>query len=818
MGSLRTPTPGCRNISFALLLWLLLLAPLTCVAQKMATSVPLLLPSAVAFDAEGNFYVAETGNNVVRKINILGEITVVAGTGVQGYDGDGSQATAALLDSPQGLAVTASSLYIADTHNHRIRKVDLKNGIITTIAGGSSNGAVGDHGPTTAARLDRPVALALDIDGDIFVADAGSHQIRRIDAATGVITTVAGVGVQGYGGDRGGASNALLDSPQGIAVDGTGNLYIGDTHNQRVRRVDAKTGAISTVAGTGAFSFAGDLGDSTHGEFALPRGLSVDSAGNLYIADSANQRVRRIDAATGTITTVAGDGVQRFAGDGGPPTAASLDTPASVTLSPTGLVTFADQGNQRIRQVSGQTVQTIAGLASTSPVTIAIAGSGEVTYGSGVLTATISAATAATGTVTLLDRSVSPSAVVAQQMPVAQNQVVLNVSQLPVGAYLLAASYSGDATHGSAQSVDFPLTVTPRSLSAIISPASLSYGEPIPALMGSLTGVLSKDQNNVLASYRANLSIRPDVGTYPVTVELKGASAGNYIVSSTPSLTITKAATTMTLTATTASFVSATSVDAGQPILLSAHVASTTAGNPGGTVIISDGGTLLSAGRPDINGDLAFATSALGAGPHSLSASYSGDTNFRASTSPTALFVVNTPSSGPQDFTLAPSSATTQTTVAGDSANFSFVVNVQGSLSGPVTLSASGLPDLATASFNPASVVPGNPSAQVTMTIATPKTSRLLRKQGTIVFAILLPLLPITGCLQRTSVGRLLMIGWIMTLPLLITGCGDRVRAGTPVAGSSKSYNITITASGVGNDGANLKHSTTVTLIVQSAS
>ncbi|MEG9435906.1 Ig-like domain repeat protein [Edaphobacter sp. HDX4] len=816
MGSLSTLVPPHRNIVFSLLFWLILLWPSVVSAQTKATDAPLLLPSAVAFDASGSFYIAETGKHLIRRVDASGGIITVAGTGVQGYDGDGSLATSALLDSPQGIAVTSTSLYIADTHNHRIRKVDLKSGIITTTAGGTTAGATGDNGPASAATLDRPMALAVNNKGDLFIADSGAHRVRRIDAGTGVITTVAGIGVQGYDGDQGDASAALLDSPQGLAVDGSGNLYLSDTHNQRVRRIDAKTGVISTVSGTGAFGFAGDSGASTHAELALPRGLAVDLQGNVYLADSANHRVRRIDAATGTITTLAGDGVQNFAGDGGAPDAASLDSPNSVALSQSGLVTLADTKNQRVRQVSDETIQTVAGLASTRPVSIAIAGAGEIPYGSGELTATISSENEVAGTVTFFDRSESPPGVVAK-VPISQNAAVLDLSGIAAGKHLLTAAYGGDSSHGSAQSIDFELTVTPRPLTAIISPASLSYGEQIPALAGSLSGLLPRDQTEVSGSYRADLPIRPDVGTYPITIELSGAAAGNYQVISTPVLTITKAATITTLTATTASLVSATNADAGQPILLRAHVASTTSGNPGGTVILSDGATLLSAGSPDSSGDFSFATSALSAGPHSLTAIYSGDGNFRSSTSPTALFIVNTPPTGPQDFTLAPGSATTQTIVAGDSANFFFVVNAQGVLPGPVTLSASGLPDLATASFNPGTVVPGVPSARVTMTIATPRTSSLLWTGRAVAVALLLPLLSLAGSVRRISAARLLMIAGLVTLSLSFSGCGDRVRTGTAVPDGTKTYNITINATTAGTDGTSLQHSTSVTLIVQPA-
>jgi sugar lactone lactonase YvrE len=793
-------------------------------AQVGATSVPLLLPSAIAFDADGNLYIAETARHVVRKVDRAGFITTVAGTGTQGYDGDRAQATQALLDSPEGLAVDATGLYIADTHNHRIRKVDLSNETITTIAGSSTAGATGDNGPALAATLDRPVAIVLDAKSNLYLADAGSHRIRRIDASTGTITTVAGDVTQGYSGDSGRATAALLDSPQGLAVDTNGNLYLADTHNQRIRRVDGITGVITTVAGTGAFGYAGDSGVSTKASLALPRGLSMDQQGNLYLADSANHRIRRIDAATGAITTVIGDGTQGFAGDGGAPDAASLDAPRTTAIqttaiNPSGLVTVADTGNQRVRQDSGTTLQTIAGLSGAeTQVTLSITSDAAVTYGSGTVTATLLSPDVATGAITFSDRfaGATGSAII---VPLSSNAAILDTSLLPAGPHILSAAYGGDSSHIAAQSVAFPLTVNPLPITAMISPASLQYGEEIPAILGGLTGVLPRDQSSVAVTVSADVPAHPSAGTYPVGTALTGAASGNYTLSAQPTLTITKARTATALTATTATLATATSVDAGQPVLLSVHVASATSGTPTGIILLSDGGTLLTAGGADASGNLTFATSALGTGPHSLSAAYSGDTNFLSSTSPTALFTVNTPQVEPGDFTLASSSATAQTIVSGGSANFSFVVNTQGGLSSPVTLAASGLPDLATASFNPGSVPPGTVSGSFTMTIQTPKTAQRVQRGDSTVFAwLILPFVAFALRKPRHAPVRILAIVLLAAPLFFATGCGDRVRTGSNAVTPTKSYTITVTGTALDNAGVTLRHTTTVTLTLQAAS
>jgi sugar lactone lactonase YvrE len=220
--------------------------------MAQGAALPLVLPSAIAYDTQGNLYVADAGGHVVREVSAAGVIRVVVGNGVQGFSGDGGAATAAELDSPLGLAVDAAGdLFVADSHNQRVREVLAGTGVITTVAGTGTAGFAGDGGPAKAAVLDLPTALACDAAGNLFVADTGNHRVRRIAATTGVITTVAGNGVEGFGGDGGAATAAMIDSPGGLAVDAAGNLYLADTHNGRVREVNAATAVISTVASVG---------------------------------------------------------------------------------------------------------------------------------------------------------------------------------------------------------------------------------------------------------------------------------------------------------------------------------------------------------------------------------------------------------------------------------------------------------------------------------------------------------------------------------------------------------------------------------------
>src|SRR5437773_2057330 len=316
-----------------------------------ATDASLGVPVGVAVDAGGDLYIADYSNHRIRKVSAAtGIITTVAGNGINTFAGDGGAATSASLNSPSGVALDASgNLYIADYFNNRIRKVDAASGIITTVAGNGSPAFAGDDGAATSASLNGPVAVALDASGNLYVADQGNHRIRKVAAATGIITTVAGNGINTFAGDGGAATNASLNYPASVALDASGNLYIADPNNNRIRKVAAATGIITTVAGGG--SSLGDGGAATSASLYDPTALALDASGNLYIADQNNHRIRKVDAATGIITTVAGNGSPAFAGDGGAATSASLNNPDGVALDASGNLYGADQGNHPIRRV-----------------------------------------------------------------------------------------------------------------------------------------------------------------------------------------------------------------------------------------------------------------------------------------------------------------------------------------------------------------------------------------------------------------------------------------------------------------------------------
>ena len=316
-------------------------------------------PKGVAVDAAGNVYIAQEFDNVVRKVDANGVITTFAGTGTAGAGGDGGLATAATLDSPQAVATdSAGNLYIANADNV-VRKVDA-NGIITTFAGNAGPGGfAGDGGPAASAMLSEPVSVTADPAGDLFISDSNNQRIRRVDSAR-TITTVAGTGAHGANGDHGAATSAPLSGPECAFADGNGNLIVSNTSAHTVRRVDG-SGTITTVAGNGTPGFAGDGGLATLAEMNSTPSVALDGAGNMYIADNANHRIRRVDAA-GVITTVAGNGTAGFSGDGGAATSAQLDDPQGVAIDSGGNLVIADTLNARVRRVdSNGTITTIAG-------------------------------------------------------------------------------------------------------------------------------------------------------------------------------------------------------------------------------------------------------------------------------------------------------------------------------------------------------------------------------------------------------------------------------------------------------------------------
>jgi len=306
--------------------------------------------SAMAVDGVGNIFIADQGNNVVRKISVSGVISTFAGTGEAGYGGNGGAATAAKLNNPMGLAADADgNIYIADNGNNVVRVVNTA-GIIKNFAGTGASGYSGDGDTAHYGTLRLPQALAISATGDLFIAEGGNHIIRKVAAGTRIMSTVAGTGAAGNMGDGGSALAARLNTPSGVAVSASGDIYIADVLNNKVRKVDGSTGVITTFAGTGMSGNSGDNGPAASATFSFPSSVSLDMSGNVYITDRGNHNLRMVEP-SGIVRHIAGQSVNGYSGDGDLAANARLSSPRSVYVDGWNRVYIMDYNNNVVRRL-----------------------------------------------------------------------------------------------------------------------------------------------------------------------------------------------------------------------------------------------------------------------------------------------------------------------------------------------------------------------------------------------------------------------------------------------------------------------------------
>jgi len=394
----------------------------------MAVGASFNHPRAIPVDSAGAVYIADTNNYRIRKVSSNGMIATLAGTGVMGYSGDGGLAVNATLSDASGLVLDgAGNIYIADASNRRVRKIT-PGGVITSIAGTGTQGFSGDGGAATSAMLGRPFALALDAAGNLYIADSANERIRKIDV-NGTITTIAGNGHVGFSGDDGPAIEASLQTPVGVAVDRAGNVYIADGDNNRIRKVSVG-GIISTFAGNGSAGFSGDGGLAVNAMINIPYDVAVDAAGNVYIADAGNNRIRKVSTSN-IITTVAGTDTNGFGGDGGPATQAILNFPWGLATDSAGNVYVGDRVNERVRKITdGSVVSAGPVLNDSTPVvngasfSIGPVAPGSIVsiFGTGLASAPL-AASSASWPIAIGDTSVTFNGVAAPLYYVSSGQI-----------------------------------------------------------------------------------------------------------------------------------------------------------------------------------------------------------------------------------------------------------------------------------------------------------------------------------------------------------------------------------------------------------
>lgn len=340
------------------------LALATATMSLEAQGIPALrMPSGLTLDAAGNVIVADREAHVVFRIDArTGAVTVIAGTGTAGWSGDGGPARQARLRNPEWVEFDArGNLFLADRGNHVVRRID-PAGRISHVAGTGASGQAGDGGPAATAAMTNPFGLTLDRGGNLFVFDTEVHAIRRIDAASGVITTVIGNQQRGFSGDGGPATQARLYRPHNGVFDRDGSLVFGDSFNQRIRRWDPATGIITTIAGTGDQGISPDGTAASGARFTYFGAMAIDREGNLVFT-SLDHRILRLDRTTGILRVIAGTGAAGFSGDDGPAREAQLNIPYGLAIAANGDLVFSDAGNSRVRRIDGATgiIRTIAG-------------------------------------------------------------------------------------------------------------------------------------------------------------------------------------------------------------------------------------------------------------------------------------------------------------------------------------------------------------------------------------------------------------------------------------------------------------------------
>ena len=643
-----------------------------------ATAAELYLPTSVALDGSGNMYIADSAHNRIRMVcagstsaiikgtscSGAGIISTIAGNGNPSYAGDGKLSTdpSVTVNGPSGVALDgAGNLYIADTGNNVIRMITAATGIITTVAGDGSQGSTGDSGAATAAHLNQPQGVTLDVSGNLYIADTGNHRIRMVSAATGTIVTLAGSGFTlmngdgGFSGDNGLATAAELNYPRAVAFDCSGNMYIPDTANNRIRKVAAVGGAITsssiitTFAGTGAAGDSGDGAAANQAQLWGPSGVSVDAAGNVYIADTQNSAIRKVNSKTSFISTLLQTGVGTFY-TGGNFYINNLYGPTGLFLDGKGNLFIADTLDMAVREVQGNFAALnylkppVRQFDKSTPIGQTVENDGNAPLDLTAITPDANSATdAATTSCTTGNPFLAVSsdctigAVFAPSVP--GNPLIANIDIGKSGDTIsspLDIQLVGDATTVNSTTTSVATSLNPSGFGQTVTfTATVATG----ASAGNLTGTVSFfDGSTTLAS---GVALGAPGTTATATFTTASLAVGKHIITASYSGDVGHSASNSTdpngatppliqnvLEGTATNLVSSMNPSAlGQSITLTATVAASTGGgvNPDGTITFFDGTAILGNVALNSSAVATYSTSALTGGAHSITATYGGD-------------------------------------------------------------------------------------------------------------------------------------------------------------------------------------------------
>ena len=711
---------------------------------------------------------SSSAQDAVLVLSPSASVSVRAGTGTAGFGGDNANATAAQLARPSALAQDSlGNLYLADTRNHRIRRIN-PNGLITTVAGNGAQGFLGDGGLAIQAQLDSPSGIAIAADGTLVIADTRNHRIRQVDMA-GVIHTIAGIGTAGFTGDGGLASAAQLSSPLGVAIGLAGDLYVADSGNHRIRHIDSN-GKIATVAGNGTQGSSVDGTSATAPQLATaaqldsPSAVTVRADGSVLIADRRNDRVLVLNT-DGTLSILTTASV-------------SLRRPSAVATNTLGDTLIADTGNYRVTQISSNGVGSVLGSGEQGALNPAAP---PITTPLGAPASVVASALGSAAQFTAVDRDSSQVLQVAMPQLTFPDTVVATTSatrslllhnagtaSVKVTALSIPSAFSAAATATCGAA---PFSIPPGASCTL----DLAFA---PQTDASVSALLEIDADNAPPQRVLMLGTGLRTGTQlPSTTSLQSSGTLDY---------------------------------AGMPVNFTAAVLGGSATAATGTVTFLDGTTELGSSPLNAAAQATFTSTGLAAGSHVLTARYNGDAHYLGSASTGVPMTVVSP----PDFTIAPASSARVTMQSGNAGVLSLVLQpVNGVLDQTVTITTSGLPTGTAITVAPIPVALASSPANVSIAFKLPVSLSTLQHPAALFSFLLLPIV----FRRRKGQGMLVIACLGVAMPLLLQGCGGGYLSGNNVGAPSNgsTYAVTVTASCPGVTGATLTHSTTFTVVVQ---